>query len=309
MTHIALWLSSGTLLLTALAVWFWQKAGIEARQQKSANFVDSHIQDDYVVQQQGVTPDGNELSNLHSVAFRDFFLRAGITPTVSFFLKLVLPWLFLSILAAYFGGWLSVAGVLLLYVVLVRFNWWLRTSRRQRDMLRQLPVLIETMVRLITIGHSISAAFQQAVITTDEPLRDVLDRVNRQAQLGVALDKALHKEAKTFRFTQLDLVAAVIGLASRFGGRSDQALERMAAFMRDLEHAQQEFASLSTEVRLSAWVMALLPIAIGIFLIIFNNNMFLTMWHDPIGKNMLVGAVVLEIVGSYWLYRLAKTIR
>jgi tight adherence protein B len=36
--------------------------------------------------------------------------------------------------------------------------------------------------------------------------------------------------------------------------------------------------------------------------------MFASMWQDPIGKKMLVGAVVLEVVGGYGLYRLAKTV-
>ena len=122
------------------------------------------------------------------------------------------------------------------------------------------------------------------------------------------LEQALRQQAAIFHFKELDLVAAVIGVSSRFGGRSDLVLERMAAFMRDLEHAQNEMVSLSAEIRLSAWVMGVLPIAIGMFLIIFNNSMFANMWLDPIGRKMMIGAGLLEVIGGYGLYRLAKTL-
>jgi len=32
------------------------------------------------------------------------------------------------------------------------------------------------------------------------------------------------------------------------------------------------------------------------------------MYEDDLGYKMLVGAFILQIVGSYWLYRMAKSI-
>ncbi|WP_338078844.1 type II secretion system F family protein [Collimonas pratensis] len=223
-------------------------------------------------------------------------------------MQLVVPGTALVLLALILGGWLSALGTALLYAMLVVFYFWLRTSKIQRTLIRQLPGFLDTLVRLVTIGNSIGAAFQTGIGSTEGPLRVILDRANRQVQAGVDLEHALRQQAAIYKFKELDLVAAVIGVSSRFGGRSDLVLERMAAFMRDLEHAQNEMASLSAEIRLSAWIMGILPIAIGIFLIIFNNNLFVGMWQDPIGKKMLLGAVVLEIVGGYFLYRLAKSI-
>ena len=116
------------------------------------------------------------------------------------------------------------------------------------------------------------------------------------------------QQARLFHVIELELIAAVIGVALRFGGRADMVLERMAAFMRDREYSQNELVALSAEIRLSAWVLGLLPIGMGVFMIVFNNKMFVTMLDDPIGKNLLIFAGVLEIIGAYWLYRLAKSV-
>ena len=308
--RIALWLLAAALLLGGVALWLWQRAQRRTRQDVSAAFVDRQLQGMQPMQQQAPEAIGQQPQlHVQIEAVRHFFLRAGIQqPDGRLYANLLVPGAVLILSALVFGGWLSALGTLVLYVMLVAFYFWLRTSRLQRTMVRQLPGFLDTLVRLVTIGNSIGSAFQTGIVGTEGPLRVVLDRANRQVQAGVELEQALRQQAAIFHFKELDLVAAVIGVSSRFGGRSDLVLERMAAFMRDLEHAQNEMVSLSAEIRLSAWVMGVLPIAIGMFLIIFNNSMFANMWLDPIGRKMMIGAGLLEVIGGYGLYRLAKTL-
>ena len=59
---------------------------------------------------------------------------------------------------------------------------------------------------------------------------------------------------------------------------------------------------------MSAWVLALLPLGLAAFILTFNTDLFMNMWEDPVGWKMLVGALALQIAGSYWLYRLARQI-
>lgn len=308
--HIALWLLAAALLLTGTALWLWQRAQQRVQQDVSAAFVNRQIQGMQQAQKQPHDQAETEPQlQLQIEALRHFFMRAGIQqPTGKLYFQLLAPGFILILLALILGGWLSALGTLLLYAMLMIFYFWLRSSKLQRTMVRQLPGFLDTLVRLVTIGNSIGSAFQTGIMTTEGPLRVVLDRANRQVQAGVELEHALRQQAGIFRFKELDLVAAVIGVSARFGGRSDLVLERMAAFMRDLEHAQNELAALSAEIRLSAWIMGILPAAIGMFLIIFNNDMFINMWHDPIGKKMLIGAVLLEVLGGYGLFRLARTV-
>lgn len=312
MTALTLWLTSGAILLLACGILLWQNAQLHLRQYANSVFVDQKIRS-AVSTQNATTADDNEqltLSQprLESNIWRRFCLRAGIAPTPIFYAALIIPGLVFTLLAGIFGGVLSVIGTLFLYVTLIYFRLWLKATRRHQKMARQLPAFLDTMVRLSIVGNSLESAFQAAVLTTEEPMRDVLERSNRLVQAGMDLEHALLQQARVFHLMELELIAAVIGVALRFGGRADTVLERMAAFMRDREHAQNELVALSAETRLSAWVLGLLPIGLGIFMIIFNNKMFVSMLEDPIGKNMLITAAVLEIVGAYWLYRLAKSV-
>ena len=114
--------------------------------------------------------------------------------------------------------------------------------------------------------------------------------------------------SRQYGLKELYMVAAVVSIALRFGGRSDQVLERMAAFMRDVSQARSELSASSAEIRLSAWILALLPLGIAGFIIVANNDLFVGLWEDPLGFKMLATAVAMQVGGSYWLYRMAKSI-
>jgi tight adherence protein B len=151
------------------------------------------------------------------------------------------------------------------------------------------------------------AAFQTAAAAADEPLREVVETAASLSR-SKELDAALAHVSRLYGLKELYMVAAVVSLALRFGGRSDQVLERMAAFMRDVAQARNELTASSAEVRLSAWILALLPVGNAGFIIVANNNLFMGLWQDPQGFRMLLTAVCLQVGGCYWLYRMAKAI-
>lgn len=310
MTTLTLLLAAGAILLIAVSILLWQGAKMRAHQQAASTFVDQQIRG---LQASPENPADGAMPptsgrRRQSRAWRHFLLRAGIVPSRAFFLLLILPGIVLVGIAATFGGVLSAVGTLFLYVALCHFRLWLKATRRHQKMVRQLPGFLDTMVRLATIGNSLESAFQSAILTTDAPLRDLLDRANLLVQAGMDLEHALLQEARIFRVVELELIAAVIGVALRFGGRADTVLDRMAAFMRDREQAQNELVAMSAETRLSAWILGLMPIGLGLFMIIFNNHMFSIMLEDDTGKKMLTGALALEVIGAFWLYRLAKSV-
>ncbi|MFC7289152.1 type II secretion system F family protein [Herminiimonas glaciei] len=311
MSALTLWIVAAAILLLAGGILLWQNAQLHQRQDATSAFVDQQIRS--MEQMQSAVYEEADTQTvlqprIESNIWRKFLLRAGIVATPLFYLVLIGPGVALITLAAVFGGVLSAIGTAFLYLTLCYFRLWLKATRRHQKMVRQLPAFLDTMVRLTIVGNSLESAFQSTVLTTDAPLRELLDRSNRLVQAGMDLEHALLQKARVFQVKELELIAAVIGVALRFGGRADTVLERMAAFMRDREYAQNELIALSAEVRLSAWILGLLPIGMGVFMVIFNNRMFVTMLEDPIGKDLLIFAVVLEMIGAYWLYRLAKSV-
>jgi tight adherence protein B len=233
-------------------------------------------------------------------------LRAGIAPTPGFYFRLAGIPVALAVLGGLLLGPWAAGAIVVMGLALGLFRIWLKADRRHRKAVEQLPDFLDAVVRLMVIGNSLASSFQSATAKVDDPLLEVVERANRLHRGGQELDAALRQTARMYGLHELFLVAAIVGVAIRFGGRSDHILERMAAFMRDLTQARRELVALSAEVRLSAWILSLLPLCIACFIIMFNNALFMGMWNDPMGWKLLIGAACLQIFGSYVLYRMAR---
>jgi tight adherence protein B len=212
----------------------------------------------------------------------------------------------LAALAGLFGGWVAALSALALMMILAVFAVWLRLQKFRRKLVNQLPDYIDVMVRLITIGNSTQAAFQLAIATTETPLRGLLERSASLVRAGMDLDRALHQTAKHVRIDEMYLMASILGLGVRYGGRADLLLERVGNFMRDREQAEHELVAMSAETRLSAWILGLLPVCVGAFLIMTNPGYFMGMWNDGTGRMLIFSSAGLQLVGAALLYRLAR---
>ena len=181
-----------------------------------------------------------------------------------------------------------------------------RAQRRRLAIVTQLPAFLDGIVRLVTLGNSVPAAFQAALKSTEAPLRECLDHVSRMMRAGAEIDRALAHVAIVYRTREFEFVGAVLRLSVKYGGRADVMLERMSAFMRDLEQAERELSAMSAETRLSAWVLVALPILIGGFLVATNPTYFQAMCGDADGRRLICLAFALQAVGGYLLYRMTR---
>ena len=204
------------------------------------------------------------------------------------------------------SGAVSALGLLAVMLIGGAFFIWLRVQAMRRQIIRQLPGFLDVIVRLIVMGHSTQAAFQTAVASTKHPLRGHMDNAMGMIKAGVNIDQALLQVARKVHIDELFLLASILGLGMRYGGRSDVLLERVAHFMRDHEEAEQELVAMSAETRFSAWILGLLPVLVGGAIVTTNGTYFARMWTDPTGQLMVFGAVGLQAVGALLLYRLAR---
>ncbi len=306
----ALLLLSIVAVLLAAAVWLWGAAHGREQRQSSLQHAEQQLG------RGGTTPlPATDPARAAPAAARralpwDAFLqRAGLDPGWKLPLLLLAPGIALSVVAVLRLGTLWMFP-LTLGLYLLGCGLWIvrRTTRLRARLLHQLPDFLDNLVRLTALGNSLQMAFQTASAQTTAPLRGMLDTTVRYARSGMDLDRALGLAAQPYQMDVLKVLAVVIGVSVRVGGRSDQILQRMGDFMRDLEQAQQELAATTSETRMSAWVLGLLPPACAVLMAISSPDFFQPVLHDPLGHKVLLMALGLELVGGFLLYRLARSL-
>ncbi|WP_017231741.1 type II secretion system F family protein [Pandoraea sp. B-6] len=307
MNAIVLWVIGIALLLIAAGLELWRRTHQRVRAQATRAFLERQLAQS-APRFAASESDAARAPRRKSLPWEFFFERAGVQTDPMFYAMLVAPGLLLVMLFWMWHGPLSAIVVLLMYAVGTVLRYWFKAARRHRNIVRQLPIFLDGMVRMLTVGNSLPAAFQTAAGNADMPLRELLDRAVRQVQAGVDLDVALKQIARVYHVEEIYLFASVVDLSTRFGGRADQILSRMAGFMRDREQAQAELYALSSETRLSAWVLAALPIIVSAVLMLLNPRFFEPMFQEASGQRLLAIGLGLEVFGGFLLYRLAKSL-
>jgi tight adherence protein B len=212
----------------------------------------------------------------------------------------------LALLAASQAGTAAALTTAVLYGVVLAFGIWRRQSKRRERLLQQLPGFLDNMVRLISIGNSPHAAFQMALGNVQAPLGDALQQAAAMLSASPDLGQAMGHLERNWRLPEFGLLAAVFRMSVRYGGRADLVLERVSAYIRDRQSAERELHALSSEIRMSAWVLALLPLVVGGLIMVINRGYFMRMWNDDSGQTMVLVAAALEVCGAFFLYRLAR---
>ena len=86
----------------------------------------------------------------------------------------------------------------------------------------------------------------------------------------------------------------------------DELLMTVAETMTQRERLKRDVKSLTAEGRVSAYVLAILPVALGFAMWALNPDYMNALFDETIGKAMLVGGLLLMIAGFVWMQAIVK---
>lgn len=305
----ALSLAALVLLLLAAAIELWWGSALRQQQRKSLESIDQRLVSRGPVENRAVPPPLLPRRRALLQRLDGVLTRAALPTSTSTYLALAAPGVVLALLAWWRIG--SAWGMPLMLGLYAAVAWlWLRRriEKQQQMLLAQLPDFLDGMIRMTSVGNSLPMAFQSTSKSVAMPLRGVLDRTLSSMHAGADLDQALALASRPYALEELSLLHAVFGIGMRVGGRADHILQRMSDFMRDHAHARTELKAITSETRMSAWVLALLPVVVSTAMTLLDPSFFKPMFTEPLGHKILLIALGLELGGGLLLYRLAKSL-
>jgi tight adherence protein B len=177
-----------------------------------------------------------------------------------------------------------------------------------QTMVSQLPLFIDQVVRGLVTGRNVEGAIKLALESTAEPLRAVIDRANRQVELGADLGGALREAATFYDVRELHLLALAVNTSRVYGGSPREMLESIVSVIRQREQMTAELNAMTGETRVSAWVLGILPVVIGGYMVWSNPQYVEAMWGTATGRNVLLGALAWQTLGGLMLWRMVKSV-
>jgi tight adherence protein B len=189
--------------------------------------------------------------------------------------------------------------VFLILAALLPLIWLtMRRRRRLRRFGKQLPDALELIARALRAGHSLGAGFNLVSSEMAEPIGVEFQRCYEEQNLGIPLDEALRN--LTDRVPNLDLkfFCTAIVLQRQTGGDLAEILDKIGSLIRERFRIWGQVQALTGEGRLSGIVLLALPPVLFATVYYLNPEYVTVLFTDPIGKKMLAGAVVMQLLGA-----------
>lgn len=181
-------------------------------------------------------------------------------------------------------------------------------QRRMNMITTQLPRLLDQVVRMMRTGKTLADSFFIATREADEPLKMVMLRLQRNIQLGMSIPEAFDDLADTYALKELQVLALGVSVNSRFGGSLIDLLTNIIMLIQQREQLQRQLRAFTGETRTSAAILSALPLLVGSFMIVSNPDYLFQMLDDPSGKNVLIGAGVMQLLGMGVIWKMLRSI-
>jgi tight adherence protein B len=178
--------------------------------------------------------------------------------------------------------------------------------RRLARIEEQLPDAADFIARALRAGHSFSNVLQIVGNELPEPLSGEFRIAREEINYGVPLGEALHNMASRIPLTDLRYLVIAILIQRETGGNLAEILSNIAHIIRGRLRLAAQVRVLSAEGRMSAWILGLLPFAVGAMLVLVNPTYVMVLWTDPTGVKLLWTALVMIIIGVIWLKKVIR---
>lgn len=176
-----------------------------------------------------------------------------------------------------------------------------RRSSRLATMEQQLPEALELMSRALRAGHAVPTAIKMVADEMPEPLAGQFRIVHDEVTYGLPVQEALKN--LSVRIPGGDVAYFVVAtlIQREVGGNLTEILDVIAGIIRQRHKLLAQVQVYSAEGRLSAWILSLLPVALGAVLYLINPTFMEPLLKDATGIKMLVAVAVLMVVGIFWM--------
>ncbi|HZR37151.1 MAG TPA: type II secretion system F family protein [Nevskia sp.] len=218
-------------------------------------------------------------------------------------LLLVILAIILVIAGPLLGGLIAAGLLLVLYLFLVQ-----RASRWRSRIIEQLPTFLENVIRVMSAGNSLEEALGTAAREADPPLRPVFLSIGRQIKMGAPVDQVMAEVGELYRLRDVKIMSLAAGVNRRYGGSLRGVLKSLILTIRQRGIAAKELRALTAETRFSAMILALVPLCLVTYIYLTNPSFYDAMWHDSLGKKILIGGVVWMLAGMFILWRMVNSI-
>lgn len=172
-----------------------------------------------------------------------------------------------------------------------------KRKKRLNKFNSQLPDTLDLLSRSLSVGHAFSESLHQVASEMPDPIATEFRIAFEEQKLGLSTKAALDRLTERIPLLDLRLCVTAMHIQRETGGNLGEILEKVSHTIRERFKLMEDFRTMTTASRGSAWILCGLPIGIIGLLTLINPDYMTALIHERRGHYVLIVAATLQFLG------------
>lgn len=177
-------------------------------------------------------------------------------------------------------------------------------EKRRKRMEEQFPVALDIFSRSLRSGHPIASAIGIITEEMSDPVGTEFGLVSDEVAYGAELNDAFMAMAERWALEDIRMFVVCVSVQSETGGNLAEILDNLSKVIRDRAQLFLKVRALSSEGRMTGWMLTVLPVFTLVSMFLVNPAFYLDVAQDSIFVIGFPSLFLLYCIGVYAIRRL-----
>jgi tight adherence protein B len=179
-----------------------------------------------------------------------------------------------------------------------------KKASRLRKFEEQFPEAIDLIGRALRAGHAFTTGLAMVAEEIPKPVGEEFQLLYDRQNFGMPLPEAMKAFAARIPLIDARFFVTAVLTQRETGGNLGEVLDNLATVIRDRFRVKRQVRVLTAHGRITGWILAGMPPALAAAMMVVVPGHMRMLISDPLGVQMIVGALVLQVIGTLIIRKL-----
>ncbi|MEZ9546462.1 type II secretion system protein F [Vibrio sp. 10N.286.45.A3] len=244
--------------------------------------------------------------------------RESISPTLMVLGPRSTLYIALYIMGSLVVSWYVVINLLsmtkawcvpVLALVFTFFGYRFLVTKRRRDFENTFPDALNILMSAVTAGDSLMHAISYVGEVMHNPIGREFKLMGDRLKLGESPEVVLKRSCKNYPYSEFLFFTVTLRANIARGGQLKGVLARLIRVLVDARTLEKKKMAMTSEARISAKIVAAIPMVFMVILNQINPSNVDFVLHDPEGRVVLFYVLGSELIGLFIVWLLVRGVR
>jgi tight adherence protein B len=181
-----------------------------------------------------------------------------------------------------------------------------KRTQRMKKFEEHFPEALDLLSRAIRAGHAFQTAMGMIAEEMGPPVGVEFKKSFEQQNYGLPLRDALNQLSERVPLMDVRFFVTAVSIQRETGGNLAEILDNLANVVRERFKILRQVRTHTAHGRFTGYVLLALPAALAVALSFISPEHIRALFTTRMGQTMLIGAIVMQTIGFFWIKRVIK---